>query len=227
MSTLESGPLQAPELPVGVPFPAAPSRPRWYAPAKRALDVTVALVVLLLASPVLVLAMLGIAAVTRHNPIFRQERVGLGGRRFGMLKLRTMVPGAHALLPELRRFNEADGPVFKMRDDPRLHVLGGLLRRTSIDELPNFVNVLAGEMSVVGPRPPLPEEVAHYDAYALRRLVVKPGVTCLWQISGRSHLSFDEWMALDNAYIDGWSPALDLAIIAKTFPAVLRGVGAH
>ncbi|HEY0394251.1 MAG TPA: sugar transferase [Candidatus Elarobacter sp.] len=214
-------------LPVGVPFPKAPPRPGWYAPAKRALDVVLALAILIVSSPVVLLAALGIVLVSGGNPFYRHARVGLGGRTFRMLKLRTMVRGAHAMLPDLRRFNEADGPVFKMRDDPRLHALGAFLRRTSIDELPNFVNVLLGEMAIVGPRPPLPEEVAHYDGYALRRLVVKPGVTCLWQISGRSHLSFDEWMALDNAYIDAWSPWYDLAIVAKTIPAVLRGVGAH
>jgi lipopolysaccharide/colanic/teichoic acid biosynthesis glycosyltransferase len=215
------------ELPVGVPFPAAPARPGWYFGAKRAIDVVLALSILVVASPVIAAAIVGIVVVTRGNPVYRQERVGGGGRCFKMWKLRTMVRGAHQMLPDLRKYNEADGPVFKMRDDPRLHALGGLLRRTSIDELPNFVNVLFGEMAIVGPRPPLPEEVAHYDAYALRRLVVKPGVTCLWQISGRSHLSFEEWMALDNAYIDAWSPWYDLAIVAKTIPAVLRGVGAH
>jgi lipopolysaccharide/colanic/teichoic acid biosynthesis glycosyltransferase len=215
------------ELPVGVPFPSAPVRPRWYAIVKRAIDIVFAATILLVTLPVVVLAIVGIVVVTRGNPVYRQDRVGLGGRRFRMWKLRTMVRGAHQMLPELRKYNEADGPVFKMRDDPRLHVLGAFLRRTSIDELPNFVNVLFGEMALVGPRPPLPEEVAHYDAYALRRLVVKPGVTCLWQISGRSHLSFEEWMALDNAYIDAWSPWYDLAIVAKTIPAVLRGVGAH
>ena len=217
----------APDLPAGVRFPAAPARPGWYFPAKRATDIVLASAVLVVTAPVVLAAMLGIAVVTGGNPLFRQERVGRGARRFRMWKLRTMVRDAHAMLPELRRFNEADGPVFKMRDDPRLHALGAFLRRTSIDELPNFVNVLAGEMSIVGPRPPLPEEVAHYDAYALRRLVVKPGVTCLWQISGRSQLAFEEWMALDNAYIDSWSPGGDLAIIARTIPAVLRGVGAH
>ncbi len=215
------------DLPVGVPFPPAPVRPAWFAPAKRALDVTLALLVLIVTSPVIVAATIGIVAVSGGNPFYRQHRVGLGGRRFRMFKLRTMVRGAHAMLPELRALNEVDGPVFKMRDDPRLHPLGALLRRTSVDELPNFINVLLGDMAIVGPRPPLPEEVAHYDGYALRRLVVKPGVTCLWQISGRSHLSFDEWMALDNEYIDGWSPWYDLAIVAKTIPAVLRGVGAH
>ena len=215
------------ELPVGIPFPAAPGRPGWFALAKRAIDIVLALAILVVTAPVIGAAMLGIVLVTRGNPVYRQERVGLGGRCFRMWKLRTMVRGAHQMLPELRKYNEADGPVFKMRDDPRLHALGGVLRRTSIDELPNFVNVLLGEMAIVGPRPPLPDEVAHYDAYALRRLVVKPGVTCLWQISGRSHLSFEEWMALDNAYIDAWSPWYDLAIVAKTIPAVLRGVGAH
>ena len=215
------------EIPVGIAFPTAPARPGWYPVAKRAIDVVLSLVLIVLTAPIVLLAMLGIVLVSGGNPIYLQERVGLDGRRFKMIKLRTMVRNAHDLLPHLRRFNEADGPVFKMRDDPRLHALGPLLRRTSIDELPNFVNVLLGDMAVVGPRPPLVEEVAHYDAYALRRLVVKPGITCLWQISGRSHLSFDEWMALDNAYIDTWSPALDLQIVAKTVPAVLRGVGAH
>jgi len=214
-------------LPAGVPFPTAPARPGWYAPAKRVLDVGLALAILLVTSPVVIAATIGIIAVSGGNPFYRQDRVGLGGRCFRMFKLRTMVRGAHAMLPDLRRFNEADGPVFKMRDDPRLHRLGAFLRRTSIDELPNFINVLLGDMAIVGPRPPLPEEVAHYDGYALRRLVVKPGVTCLWQISGRSHLSFEEWMALDNLYIDTWSPWHDLSIVAKTIPAVLRGVGAH
>jgi lipopolysaccharide/colanic/teichoic acid biosynthesis glycosyltransferase len=214
-------------LPAGIPFPDAPARPGWYAPAKRALDVVLALALLIATAPVVLAAMLGIVIVSGGSPIYGHERVGRGGRTFRMFKLRTMVRDAHAMLPELRRFNEADGPVFKMRDDPRLHGLGAFLRRTSIDELPNFVNVLVGDMAIVGPRPPLPEEVAHYDGYALRRLVVKPGVTCLWQISGRSHLSFEEWMALDNEYIDAWSPWYDLAIVCKTIPAVLRGVGAH
>jgi lipopolysaccharide/colanic/teichoic acid biosynthesis glycosyltransferase len=124
-------------------------------------------------------------------------------------------------------YNEVSGPVFKMRSDPRLHPLGALLRRTSIDELPNFINVLRGEMATVGPRPPLPSEVAHYDSYAMRRLEVKPGVTCLWQISGRSNVSFDQWMALDNAYIDSWTPLSDVWIILRTIPAVIRGIGAH
>ncbi|HZO93415.1 MAG TPA: sugar transferase [Candidatus Baltobacteraceae bacterium] len=215
----------APALPL--PLPHAPPRPAWMHAAKRAFDVAFSLAVLAVASPVLVFAMLAIVAIDGGSPIYRQQRVGRDGRPFMLFKLRTMVEGAHAMLPELRRYSEVDGPVFKMRDDPRLHALGRFLRRTSLDELPNFVNVLRGEMAVVGPRPPLLEEVAHYDAYALRRLCVKPGITCLWQISGRSTVSFDEWMALDNRYIDTWTPWGDAEIVARTIPAVLRGNGAH
>jgi lipopolysaccharide/colanic/teichoic acid biosynthesis glycosyltransferase len=201
--------------------------PPWYGPAKRAIDVGIAAVGLIVTSPILLAAMAGIVVVTRGNPIYRQERVGLNGRAFKMYKLRSMVPDAHERRHEVRHLNEADGPVFKLRRDPRLHALGAFLRRTSIDELPNFVNVLLGDMAIVGPRPPLPEEVAHYDARALRRLTVKPGVTCLWQVSGRCELSFEQWMALDNAYIDSWTPLGDFGIIAQTIPAVIRGVGAH
>lgn len=194
---------------------------------KRAMDVTFASAALVLLSPAIVLAALGIACVSPGSPIFTQERVGKDGRRFNLLKLRTMVDGAHLIHDDLHRFSEVDGPVFKIRDDPRLHPLGKLLRRTSVDELPNLINVLRGEMSLVGPRPPLPREVDHYDEFARRRLSVKPGITCLWQISGRSNVSFDEWMRLDNAYIDTWSPLQDLKILVKTLPAVLRGEGAH
>jgi lipopolysaccharide/colanic/teichoic acid biosynthesis glycosyltransferase len=211
------------------PLVVAPVRvaPRWYAPVKRLLDVVTALAALTLFSPIIVLAVLGIVLVSGGSPFFLQERVGKNGRPFRMCKLRTMVRGAHLLHADMLELNEVDGPVFKMRADPRLHPLGSFLRRTSIDELPNFVNVLRGEMSAVGPRPPLPTEVAHYDAYALRRLAVNPGVTGLWQISGRSEVSFEEWMALDNAYIDRWSPLVDLQIILRTIPAVIRGIGAH
>lgn len=201
--------------------------PGWYRPAKRATDVLVAGAGLLVTLPITLAAMAGIVLVTGEGPIYRQERVGLGGRPFKMYKLRSMVRDAHERRHEVHHLNEADGPVFKLRRDPRLHPLGAFLRRTSIDELPNFVNVLLGDMAIVGPRPPLPEEVAHYDEHAMRRLMVKPGVTCLWQISGRCELSFEQWMALDNAYIDSWTPLRDLGIIAQTVPAVIRGVGAH
>jgi len=208
-------------------LPCTRALPAWYAPAKRAIDVSVAAVGLVITAPVLAVAMGAIVVATGAGPIYRQERVGAGGQRFKMWKLRTMVPNAHERRHEVRHLNEADGPVFKVRCDPRLHRFGRFLRRTSIDELPNFVNVLLGDMSIVGPRPPLPEEVASYDRRAMRRLSVKPGVTCLWQISGRSELSFDQWMELDSIYIDRWNPLSDLLIIARTIPAVIRGVGAH
>jgi lipopolysaccharide/colanic/teichoic acid biosynthesis glycosyltransferase len=226
-SLLETLGRTAPAEPAVLEVPEAPPVPAWYGPAKRVLDVTIATVGLVLTAPLLILAVAGIALVARERPFYRQERVGLGGRPFWMFKLRTMVGDADQRLDEVRHLNECDGPVFKIRRDPRLHCLGPILRRTSIDELPNLINVLAGDMAIVGPRPPLPSEVEHYEPSALRRLVVKPGVTCLWQISGRSHLSFEQWMALDNAYIDSWSPFGDIAIILRTIPAVIRGTGAH
>ena len=191
------------------------------------MDMTVAIGVLVATAPLIALAALGIACVSPGSPFFTQERVGRDGRAFRMFKLRTMIDGAHLIHDDLHPFSEVDGPVFKIRNDPRLHPLGKMLRRTSIDELPNLINVLWGDMSIVGPRPPLPREVARYDAFARRRLTVKPGITCLWQISGRSNLSFDEWMRLDNTYIDTWSPWGDFVILLKTVPAVLRGEGAH
>jgi len=216
-----------PPAPSAVGAPAARRTPAWYGPAKRAIDITVAGAGLVVTLPITLAAMAGIVLVTGEGPLYRQERVGLNGRTFKMYKLRSMVTDAHERRHEVRHLNEADGPVFKLRRDPRLHPLGALLRRTSIDELPNFVNVLLGDMAIVGPRPPLPEEVAHYDERAKRRLTVKPGVTCLWQVSGRCELSFEQWMALDNAYIDSWTPLGDFGIIAQTIPAVIRGVGAH
>ncbi len=210
---------------------AAPSRtrrvPRFWFAAKRAIDVVVSLLILALASPFLILAMLMIVMASPGSPLFLQERVGENGRRFKMFKLRTMVDGAHLMLDDVRHLNEVDGPVFKIRNDPRLHGLGALLRRTSLDEIPNFVNVLIGDMSVVGPRPPLRHEVEHYDEYAKIRLTIKPGITCLWQINGRSNVSFDDWVELDREYIETWTPWGDLLLILRTIPAVIRGEGAH
>lgn len=191
------------------------------------IDVTVALLALLVTLPISLVAAVAITLVSPGPPLFLQQRVGKDGKTFRLLKFRTMDDGAHLLHDEMRPLNEVDGPVLKIRNDPRLHLLGAILRRTSIDEFPNFVNVLRGEMSVVGPRPPLPSEVAHYDPYAMRRLTIKPGVTCLWQINGRSTVSFDHWMELDNEYIDTWTPWGDVIIIARTIPAVIRGIGAH
>jgi len=216
---------ESPVLPAAVPY--ARATPGWWRAVKRAIDVVFSAILLAVFALPLGVCMLLIVLVSPGSPLFMQERVGENGRRFKLFKLRTMVDGAHLMLDDVRHLNEVDGPVFKIRNDPRMHLLGPLLRRTSLDEIPNFVNVLLGDMSVVGPRPPLPSEVEHYEPGALRRLVVKPGVTCLWQISGRSHLSFEQWMALDNAYIDSWSPFGDIAIILRTIPAVIRGTGAH
>jgi len=214
-------------LPVRTFAPSAAREiPAWWHGAKRCIDVIVACVALLLTAPVLIAAALAIVAVSPGSPIFVQERVGKNGRRFRMYKLRTMVRGAHLLHEDVRHLSEVSGPVLKIRNDPRLHAVGAFLRRTSIDELPNFLNVLLGDMSVVGPRPPLPCEVERYCSGARRRLTVKPGVTCLWQISGRSRVSFDEWILLDARYVDEWTPWSDLAIIARTIPAVIRADGA-
>jgi len=195
--------------------------------AKRGIDVVGGLLLLVISAPVVAIAALAIACVTGGTPFFAQERVGMHGRRFKMFKLRTMVNGAHAMRQSVMHLNEVDGPVFKIRNDPRLHPLGRFLRRTSIDEFPNLINVLRGEMSLVGPRPALPSEVEHYDAVAYRRLSVPQGITCLWQINGRSDVSFEHWMELDNKYVDEWTPLRDLAIVAQTIPAVLRRDGAH
>ena len=198
----------------------------WWA-IKRTVDLCLGLTLSVLALPIVALAALAIMAVTGGSPFYAQERVGQYGRRFRMFKLRTMVENAHELRDQLMHLNEADGPVFKIRNDPRLHALGPFLRRTSIDELPNFLNVLLGEMSLVGPRPALPCEIEHYDAFAQRRLEVPQGITCLWQINGRSDVSFEHWMELDNRYVNEWTPLGDLVILVKTIPAVLRKDGAH
>lgn len=208
-------------IPAGRAVPAS-----WHA-VKRGTDVVLGVLLLIVTGPIVAFAALAIACVTGGTPFFTQERVGMHGRRFKMFKLRTMVNGAHAMRQSVMHLNEVDGPVFKIRNDPRLHPLGRFLRRTSIDELPNLINVVRGEMALVGPRPALPSEVEHYDALARRRLSVPQGVTCLWQINGRSGVSFEHWMELDNRYVDGWTPLGDLLIVAKTIPAVLRRNGAH
>jgi lipopolysaccharide/colanic/teichoic acid biosynthesis glycosyltransferase len=158
---------------------------------------------------------------------FRQERVGTNGRGFRIVKFRSMVVDAEARLAALQAANEAEGPLFKMTRDPRITRVGVILRKYSIDELPQLLNVLAGTMSLVGPRPPLPAEVATYEDAARRRLLVPPGMTGLWQVSGRSTLSWDESVRLDLRYVESWSMALDLTILWKTVGAVLRGRGAY
>ena len=193
---------------------------------KRIMDCVLASALLAMAAPFLLLIMALIKFTSSGSVFYRQVRRGLYGREFRLVKLRTMVEGAEDQLPEIRHLNEMDGPVFKMRNDPRVTPLGRILRRYSIDELPQLANVLRGEMSLVGPRAPLPEEVRRYSRGQRRRLSVKPGITCLWQVSGRNDLDFQKWMKLDLQYIDQWSLKLDLWILLKTIPAVVWGRGA-
>jgi exopolysaccharide biosynthesis polyprenyl glycosylphosphotransferase len=193
---------------------------------KRALDITVAAAALLISLPVISLIALALKVTSRGPVFYRQKRVGQHGRVFSMVKFRTMVQGAEAMLESLRERNEATGPLFKLRDDPRITAVGRALRRFSLDELPQFWNVLKGDMSVVGPRPPLPEEVALYEDWHHGRLEVRPGITGLWQVRGRSQLPFDDYVRLDLYYIENWSLAFDLYILIKTIPAVLSGKGA-
>ena len=194
---------------------------------KRAIDLTVASLLFLATLPIQALAALAIKLSSPGPVYFRQTRCGLNGRLFKLMKFRTMYEGAEDHLHEISHLNEMTGPVFKASKDPRLTLVGRILRRLSIDELPQLWNVIRGNMSLVGPRPPLPEEVARYAPWQRRRLSMAPGITCLWQVSGRNELDFDRWMELDLKYIDTWSPMLDLKILLKTVPAVLSGKGAR
>jgi lipopolysaccharide/colanic/teichoic acid biosynthesis glycosyltransferase len=194
---------------------------------KRAIDVVGASVLLLLSAPVLLIAFLAVKLETRGPVLFCSPRCGKDGEKFSFYKIRSMYQGAHRARAKLMHLNEMDGPVFKLASDPRITRVGRILRRTSIDELPQLWNVICGDMSLVGPRPPIPEEVAEYTPFELQRLSVKPGLTCLWQVSGRSTLGFDEWMRLDNEYIDRRTFAVDMQILVRTIPAVLSCHGAY
>ena len=194
---------------------------------KAVFDRSVAALALLLLSPLLVAIAVTVASDSRGSVIFRQRRVGVGGREFTMLKFRTMHPGAHAQVGELKVINEGNHILFKLKNDPRITRVGRSLRKYSMDELPQLFNVLRGDMSLVGPRPPLPAEVAQYGEHVWRRLLVKPGLTGLWQISGRSDLDWDESLRLDLRYVENWSFAFDLMILWKTVAAVVHGRGAY
>ncbi len=196
---------------------------------KAAFDRAGALVLLTLSAPLLaaLAALVMFGKGGRGPAVFRQERVGKNGKPFVLYKFRTMVVNAEARLPELRNLNDTDGELFKLRKDPRVTPVGQFLRRYSLDELPQLVNVLKGDMSLVGPRPPLAREVAGYPADMRRRLVVKPGLTGLWQVSGRSDLSWDESIRLDLTYVENWSLSMDLTILARTVSAVVRSSGAY
>jgi exopolysaccharide biosynthesis polyprenyl glycosylphosphotransferase len=194
---------------------------------KRALDLVLGSILFVLATPILAIAAVAIRIDSTGPVFFRQRRIGAQGRSFTMWKLRTMDADAEDRRTMLLEANEAGGPLFKLRADPRVTRVGRLLRRCSLDELPQLFNVLAGDMSLVGPRPPLPEEVATYDSEIGRRLLVRPGMTGLWQVSGRGDLRFEEYVRYDLMYVQNWSIAFDLYILLKTLPAVLSRRGAY
>jgi len=212
----------------GIPFltfTTTPSNESQLA-AKRLLDIAVSALLLVLAAPLILLVALAIKLTSPGSVFFKQTRIGLNGRIFTLYKFRTMIEDAHSRREEVSHLNEMTGPVFKAKDDPRVTAVGRVLRRFSLDEIPQLWNVFRGDMSLVGPRPPIPEEVANYHRWHRRRLSMKPGLTCLWQISGRNNVDFERWMQLDLQYIDNWSPLLDLKILVRTIPAVLSGRGA-
>jgi exopolysaccharide biosynthesis polyprenyl glycosylphosphotransferase len=189
---------------------------------KSVFDFLFSLMVLIILSPFFLLIALIIKIDSKGPVFFHQTRVGLHGRKFVVYKFRTMVADAEKLKVHLQEQNEMDGPVFKIAKDPRITRVGHFLRKASIDELPQFFNVLRGDMSVVGPRPPIPFEVKQYERWQHRRLSMKPGLTCIWQVSGRNSIPFEEWMKMDMEYIDNWSLNLDILILIKTVRTVLR-----
>lgn len=198
-----------------------------YSASKRVFDIIFASLALIIASPVLLIVAILIKATDRGPVFFKQVRVGRGGRYFWCLKFRSMCVDAEEKKKLLMHLNEVSGPVFKMKRDPRVTRVGAVIRKLSIDEFPQFFNVLLGEMSIVGPRPPLPSEVSLYNARERGRLAVVPGITCIWQVSGRSDVSFERWVELDLEYIEKMSMATDIRILLQTVPAVMKGSGAR
>ncbi len=207
--------------------PLFPCHQVTYSIVKRFFDLMISITMLLLLSPIMVIAALLVRFTSPGPVIFRQVRVGRGGRHFWCYKFRSMCVDAEAQKNKLMHLNEASGPVFKIKRDPRITRVGVILRKFSIDELPQLFNVFNGDMSIVGPRPPLPTEVESYGVRERRRLAVRPGLTCLWQVSGRSNVSFDRWVELDILYIETMSFTNDVKIVIKTVPAVLKSSGAH
>jgi lipopolysaccharide/colanic/teichoic acid biosynthesis glycosyltransferase len=206
-----------------------PRRP-WYSynsTLKRLLDMSLAGFVLLATLPIWLAIIVAIRLDSPGPAIFVQERVGIRGRRFRFYKFRSMADGADRMKAQLKHLSEVDGPVFKLRSDPRVTRVGKFLRQTSLDELPQLINVLRGEMSLVGPRPPVPEEVAQYRPSDMVRLAVKPGLTCWWQVRGRSKIDFDTWMAFDREYVYGLNFWVDAQILVRTVWAVLSCRGAY
>lgn len=203
-----------------------PNKPVYFF-LKRLMDIVCSLLALVCLSPLLVIVAFAIKLESKGPVVFSQKRIGKDGKVFYMYKFRSMVVDAEKVLEDLVDNNEADGPVFKIKDDPRVTKVGKFIRKYSIDELLQLVNILKGDMTIVGPRPALPNEVAEYDDFAKQRLLVKPGLTCYWQVMGRSDISFEDWMKLDAKYIKEMSLWLDIKLILKTIPAVLKGDGAY
>jgi len=222
--------FEATEQPDGTDVTVVLPQHPWYSytsTLKRLLDFSVAALVLLATLPIWPAIAVAIKVDSPGRAIFVQERVGLRGRRFRFYKFRSMTDGADRMKADMQHLSEVDGPVFKVRSDPRVTRIGRLLRRTSLDELPQLINVLKGEMSLVGPRPAVPEEVAQYRPNDMVRLAVKPGLTCWWQVRGRSALDFDTWMAYDREYVYGLSFWTDVRILVRTVRAVLSCRGAY
>jgi len=200
---------------------------RRYRYAKRLLDIVATILLLLLAFPIFLVIAICVRVTSKGPVLYRATRIGLGGKPFEFLKFRSMYMDADCRLADLAGLNEKDGPIFKMKHDPRVTKIGRLLRKYSLDELPQLLHVLTGEMSLVGPRPQLPREVECYNDRCMIRLSVKPGITCYWQVMGRSTLSFEEWMELDRRYVTEMSFWTDLTILMRTPMAVIRGSGAY
>jgi len=192
---------------------------------KGTIDFFLSALILILITPFMLAIALAIKLDDGGPVFFKQTRVGRNGRLFKCLKYRTMVINAEELQEKMMDLNEQDGPVFKIRNDPRITRVGKFLRKTSLDELPQFINVIMGDMSIVGPRPPIPSEVKQYKRELNRRLSINPGITCTWQVSGRNKISFEKWMEMDMEYIDNWSLMLDFIIILKTFKVIFARDG--
>lgn len=200
---------------------------RTYEFFKRAMDIVCSMFALIVLSPIMLLVSIFIKAEDGGSVFFAQTRVGKGGKFFRMYKFRSMCPDAEKKLKTLKKQNEADGLAFKMEHDPRITKCGSIIRKLSIDELPQLINIIKGEMSIVGPRPALGHEAYYYDDYQMQRLAVKPGLTCYWQCSGRSDVSFDEWMDMDMQYIKDRGFWKDIEIIFRTIPVILKHEGAY
>lgn len=214
-------------LPALAPVRGLLAAARWQRFVKRAMDVVGGIVALVLLLPLLVATTLAVVLTSPGPVLYVQERVGRNGRPFKMLKFRSMYEDAHEIRDELVHLNDVDGPHFKIHDDPRVTPVGRAIRKLSIDELPQLFNVLRGDMSLVGPRPPLPEEVATYGVREMQRLAVTPGITCIWQVRGRADLDFETWVEMDLEYINSWNLRLDLKLLALTCPAVMSTRGAY